>query len=73
MYIIMYFIRSGRARGPGIFFVLPCIDEIRKIDLRTNVCVVDPQEILTRDSVTVLVDAVVYYRVSDPLLAAIKV
>lgn len=65
--------RTGKARGPGVFFVLPCIDDIRKVDLRTVTCVVHPQEILTKDSVTVTVDAVVYHRVSNPLLAIIKV
>lgn len=66
-------IRSGEARGPGIFFILPCIDEIRIVDLRTVTCMVDPQEILTKDSVTVQVDAVVYHRVDNPLNAIIKV
>lgn len=56
-----------------MFFVLPCIDEIQIVDLRTVTCVVDPQEILTKDSVTVKVDAVVYHRVSNPMLAVIKV
>lgn len=65
-------IRTGRARGPGVFFILPCIDDIRIVDLRTITCVVNPQEILTKDSVTVSVDAVVYHRVSNPLRAVIK-
>lgn len=71
--IPLIFIRSGEARGPGLFFILPCIDEIRILDLRTVTCSVSPQEILTRDSVTVSVDAVVYHRVSNPLNATIKV
>ncbi|XP_055307214.1 stomatin-like [Sitodiplosis mosellana] len=66
-------LRSGEARGPGIFFILPCIDEIRIIDLRTVTCMVDPQEILTKDSVTVSVDAVVYHRVENPMFAVIRV
>lgn len=53
------------ARGPGIFFVLPCIDAYRSVDLRTVTFDVPPQEILTKDSVTVAVDAVVYYRVRN--------
>lgn len=63
----------GGARGPGVFFVLPCIDEFRVIDLRTTSCVVPPQEALTKDSVSVGVDAVVFYRVVDPLKAIVKV
>lgn len=66
-------IRDERASGPGIFFLLPCIDEIRVVDLRTVTCVIKPQEILTKDSVTVTVDAVVYHRVADPMRAVIKV
>lgn len=65
--------RSGEARGPGIFFLLPCIDEIKIVDIRTVTCMVDPQEILTKDSVTVQVDAVVYHRVFGPMSAVTNV
>ena len=58
-------LRSGGAKGPGIFFVLPCIDTYKCVDLRTGAFDVPPQEILTRDSVTVSVDAVVYYQVPE--------
>ena len=58
----------GGARGPGIFFVLPCIDSYKKVDLRTVSFDVPPQEVLSRDSVTVTVDAVIYYRVSNPTM-----
>uniref|UniRef100_A0A1I8J8H8 PHB domain-containing protein n=2 Tax=Macrostomum lignano TaxID=282301 RepID=A0A1I8J8H8_9PLAT len=54
---------GGGAKGPGIFFVLPCIESYSKVDLRTVSFDVPPQEVLTKDSVTVSVDAVVYYRV----------
>ncbi|CAI6346832.1 unnamed protein product [Macrosiphum euphorbiae] len=54
---------SGMAKGPGMFFVLPFIDDYTRVDLRTQTYDVPPQEILTKDSVTVSVDAVVYYRV----------
>ncbi|XP_020805728.1 band 7 protein AGAP004871 [Drosophila serrata] len=64
---------SGGARGPGMFFILPCIDEYRKVDLRTVTFNVPQQEMLTKDSVTVTVDAVVYYRISDPLYAVVQV
>lgn len=63
----------GGPRGPGIFFILPCIDNYCNVDLRTVSFNVPPQEVLTRDSVTVSVDAVVYYRISDPLKAVVKV
>jgi len=62
-------LRSGGAKGPGIFFIVPCIDSYKKLDLRTVSFDVPPQEILSRDSVTLSVDAVVYYRVSNPTMA----
>ena len=58
-------LRSGGAKGPGLFFIMPCVDSYKKVDLRTVSFDVPPQEILTKDSVTVAVDAVVYYKVSD--------
>lgn len=58
---------SGGAKGPGLFFILPCVDNIITVDLRTITFDVPPQEILTKDSVTVTVDAVVYFRIFDPV------
>lgn len=65
--------RHGKALGPGMFFILPCIDNGFVIDLRTVTCLVPPQDILTRDSVTVSVDAVVFHRVTDALRAVVEV
>jgi len=64
---------AGGARGPGIFFILPCLDNYLKVDLRTVTFDVPPQEILTKDSVTVAVDAVVYYRVANPTMSVTNV
>lgn len=64
---------TGGAQGPGLFFILPCIDEASRVDLRIETSDVPPQEILTKDSVTVSVDAVVYMRVFDPILSVTKV
>lgn len=61
------------AKGPGIFFILPCIDTYMKVDLRVVSFDVPPQEILTRDSVTVAVDAVVYFRISNPIWSVVNV
>ncbi|XP_063871786.1 band 7 protein AGAP004871-like isoform X15 [Scylla paramamosain] len=58
---------KGGAKGPGIFFIVPCIDSYRKVDLRTVSFDVPPQEVLSRDSVTVAVDAVVYYKIFSPI------
>ena len=66
-------IKGGRAQGPGLFFIIPCIDEVKVVDLRVVSFDVPPQEILTKDSVTVSVDAVVYYHVQDPLAACVNV
>merc|ERR1719412_3417989 len=63
----------GGSRGPGIFFVLPCIEAYQKVDLRTITLGVPPQEVLTKDSVTVSVDAVVYYRVSNATVSVANV
>ena len=60
----------------GLFFIIPCMDTIQVVDLRTVSFDVPPQEILTKDSVTVAVDAVVYYKVfftssSEPFIFCI--
>ena len=60
-------------RDAGIFFILPCIENYAKVDLRTLTFDVPPQEILTKDSVTVSVDAVVYYRVSNATISIANV
>ena len=59
--------------GPGLFFIVPCMDNIVVTDLRTVSFDVPPQEILTKDSVTVNVDAVVYYKIKDPMAAVCNV
>lgn len=65
--------RLGKLRkdagSSGLFCVLPCADEFRRIDMRTRMFDVPPQEVLTRDSVTVKVEAVIYYRVTDACMA----
>lgn len=65
--------KKGGAVGPGMFFIIPCIDEIRVVDLRTVSFDVPPQEILTKDSVTVSVDAVVYFNIRNPMQAVCNV
>ena len=66
-------IKRGGAVGPGLFFIVPCMDNIIVTDLRTVSFDVPPQEILTKDSVTVNVDAVVYYKIRDPMAAVCNV
>ncbi|XP_064488000.1 stomatin-like isoform X2 [Ornithodoros turicata] len=64
---------KGGARGPGMFFIIPCIDTYMKVDLRTVSYNVPEQEILTKDSVTVTVDAVVFYRIQNATTAVTNV
>lgn len=66
-------ITARKAIGPGIFFLIPCTDSFVKVDLRTVSFDIPPQEILTKDSVTVSVDGVVYFRVSDPVASVANV
>ena len=66
-------VKGRQAVGPGLFFIVPCIDNIMVADLRTISFDVPPQEILTKDSVTVSVDAVVYFKVSNPMAAVCNV
>ena len=66
-------VKRGGAVGPGLFFIIPCIDTISVVDLRTVSFDVPPQEILTKDSVTVAVDAVVYYKINNPMAAVCNV
>lgn len=68
--------RLGRlygAKGPGIIILLPVIDRMVKMDLRTITMEVPPQEIITKDNITVKVDAVVYFRVVDAPNAIVNV
>jgi regulator of protease activity HflC (stomatin/prohibitin superfamily) len=68
--------RLGRlvgARGPGLFFIIPFIDSLAKVDLRVMTIDVPKQEIITRDNVSVKVDAVIYFRVEDSVKAITKV
>ncbi len=68
--------RLGRiqgAKGPGLFFIVPIIDRMQRIDLRTITLEIPPQEVITRDNVTVKVTAVVFFRIINPNDAVIKV
>jgi regulator of protease activity HflC (stomatin/prohibitin superfamily) len=61
------------AKGPGIIFLIPLVDRMVKMDLRVVTIDVAKQEIMTRDNVPATVDAVVYFRVVDPIAAVVKV
>lgn len=68
--------RLGRLigiKGPGLVFIIPIIDTYIKLDLRTRVIDVPKQRVITEDNVTVDVDAVVYFRITDPQKAVVEV
>jgi SPFH domain, Band 7 family protein len=68
--------RLGRvigAKGPGLFILIPIIDKMVRVDLRTVTLDVPTQDIITKDNVSVSVDAVVYFRVVDPVRAIVEV
>lgn len=68
--------RLGRllgVKGPGLFFLIPFIDRAVRVDLRTVTLNVPPQEVITRDNVTVRVNAVAYFRVLDASSAIVQV
>ena len=66
-------VKKAKVVNPGIYFVNPCLETVVKVDLRTRSFDVPPQEILTKDSVTVNVDAVVYYNIHDTLASVLNV
>jgi regulator of protease activity HflC (stomatin/prohibitin superfamily) len=68
--------RLGRilgAKGPGLFFIIPVVDQMVRVDLRTQTTDVPPQDIITADNVTVRVDAVTYFKVIDPVRAVLSI
>lgn len=68
--------RLGRltgAKGPGLFLIIPIADRMVKVDLRVVTLDVPPQDVITKDNVTVKVNAVVYFRVVDPQSSVVKV
>ncbi len=71
--IVFRFGKLRSTRGPGLNLIIPWIDRMRKVDMRVATMVVEPQEVITRDNVTVQVDAVVYLQPINPEDVIIKV
>jgi len=65
--------RLTGAKGPGVFFVFPFVSRIVKVDLRIVTLTVPPQEVITRDNVTIKVTAVIYFYVVNPAAAVVNV
>lgn len=71
--VIFRFGRLRGVKGPGIFLIIPFVDKMTKVDLRTVTMDVPPQDVITRDNVPVKVNAVVYFRVMDPAKSVVKI
>jgi len=68
--------RLGRlisSKGPGIIFLIPLIDKMKKVSLRLITLDIPPQDVITRDNVSIKVNAVLYYRIMDPNNAVVEV
>ena len=65
--------RLSGARGPGVVYVLPIVERMERVDLRTVTMDVPPQDVITKDNVSVKVNAVLYFRVVDPQRAIVEV
>jgi regulator of protease activity HflC (stomatin/prohibitin superfamily) len=69
-------LRLGRYRNTvdsGLTFLMPVVESLTKVDMRERVINVEPQKVITKDNVSVTVDAVIYYRISDPVKATFEV
>jgi regulator of protease activity HflC (stomatin/prohibitin superfamily) len=64
---------TGPPRGPGLILLIPVVDRLVRVSLRTVTMDIPPQDIITRDNVTVKVNAVTYFRVLDPLRAILEI
>jgi len=71
--VVLRFGRLVGVRNPGFNVIIPFVDRLIKVSLRIQTTVLEPQEVITRDNVTVRVDAVVYFMVIDPVKAVINV
>lgn len=71
--IILRFGRLAGVRQPGFNMIIPLVDRMPKVSLRISTMVLEPQEVITRDNVTIRVDAVVYFMVVDPIKVVINV
>jgi regulator of protease activity HflC (stomatin/prohibitin superfamily) len=71
--VVLRFGRLVRTRNPGFNLIIPIVDRMVKVDLRVVTMVVEPQVVITKDNVTIKVDAVVYFVVVDPVKAVLQV
>ena len=71
--VIFRFGRYHSTRGPGVYYMIPLIESRNGVDIRTNTVAIEQQETITKDSVTVKINAVLWYRIADPENAIVRV
>ena len=71
--VVFFLGRFQGVKGPGLILIIPVVQQMVRVDLRTRVFDVPPQDVISRDNVSVKVNAVVYFRVVEPQLAIIQV
>jgi len=71
--VVLRFGRFIGVREPGFRLIIPLVDRMIKVDLRVVTMILEPQEVITRDNVTIKVNAVVYFKVEDPVKAVVNV
>lgn len=71
--VIFFLGRHVGQRGPGLFYLIPLLERMVRIDQRTNTVTIEQQETITKDSVTIKVNAVLWYRITDPARAVLAV
>lgn len=71
--VVFRFGRYHSTRGPGVYYMIPLIESGSVLDIRTNTVAIEQQETITKDSVTVKINAVLWYRIADPENAIVRV
>lgn len=71
--VIFHLGRFQQIKGPGLYFIVPILDQKVQVDIRTKTVDIAPQEAVTADSVTIKINAVLYYRIIDPMKAISRV
>uniref|UniRef100_UPI00286B1ADE SPFH domain-containing protein n=1 Tax=Chamaesiphon sp. OTE_75_metabat_556 TaxID=2964692 RepID=UPI00286B1ADE len=71
--VIFHLGRFQQIKGPGLYFIAPILDQKVQVDIRTKTVDIAPQEAVTADSVTIKINAVLYYRIIDPMKAISRV
>ncbi|MBU9889095.1 MAG: slipin family protein, partial [Candidatus Omnitrophica bacterium] len=65
--------KLSRVKGPGLFFIIPIVEEVRNVDMRVLTMDIPAQQVITRDNVPVKINGVIFFKVDDPANAIIKV